>query len=147
MRINITGKSKLSRQEARAAVKFFLGRLVTKRLMKNMIVNLNFVGDGGCGYCSPIDAERYPKEFEIDINNMLSKKEQLITLAHELVHVKQYARNELTQACTGLMKWKKTLFPADFEYFDCPWEREAYALEPVLFREWKASRGVLSNLL
>ena len=53
------------------------------------------------------------------------------TLAHELVHAKQYIRRELTAKSLnlglGALKNDKSL-----EYKDLPWEKEAYGLEEEL---------------
>lgn len=42
------------------------------------------------------------------------------TLAHELVHVKQFARKELTE---NLQYWKGNDH-SDTDYWDQPWEKE-----------------------
>ena len=55
------------------------------------------------------------------------------TLAHELVHVKQYVLGELTYRTHGMV-WKKiTSAPANiFDYFETPFEIEAYGREKGL---------------
>ena len=55
----------------------------------------------------------------------------LETLAHELVHVKQYIRGELTGGIPGGLYWKGTKFELeDFrDYFDLPYEVEARGKE------------------
>lgn len=52
------------------------------------------------------------------------------TLAHELVHAKQYIRRELTNKAlvAGLAKVSE----GQCEYNDLPWEQEAYGLEEEL---------------
>jgi hypothetical protein len=56
--------------------------------------------------------------------------EQMMTLAHEFVHAKQYFRKELTSE--GGFAWKGR--SADnFQYDNQPWEREAFRLEKELF--------------
>lgn len=56
------------------------------------------------------------------------------TLAHEMVHVKQYARGQLKQYKkrngTTAYTWLGRKY--DTEYYDCPWEIEAYSKERVL---------------
>ena len=50
------------------------------------------------------------------------------TLAHEMVHVKQFARGELNESLT---KWKNKDC-SDKEYWDQPWEIEARKLQHEL---------------
>ena len=64
-------------------------------------------------------------EFEVDIKRSLRMRNMLTTLAHELVHVKQYSTGELTQE-------NKT----DIDYWDRPWEIEAHGRELGLFIRW-----------
>jgi len=52
------------------------------------------------------------------------------TLAHELVHAKQYIRRELTNK--SLVAGLSIVHKGRCEYNDLPWEEEAYALEEDL---------------
>jgi hypothetical protein len=59
--------------------------------------------------------------------------EQMITLAHELVHVKQYIRKELTyNSRTEGFIWKGRN-AAGYKYENQPWEKEAIGLSNILF--------------
>ena len=60
--------------------------------------------------------------------------EQMHTLAHELVHVKQYMRGELGYNQQGDFKWKKRN-AGGYKYENQPWEKEAVRLEKILFIE------------
>jgi len=60
--------------------------------------------------------------------------EQMQTLAHELVHVKQYMRGELGYNQHGDFKWKKRN-AGGYKYENQPWEKEAVRLEKILFIE------------
>lgn len=84
------------------------------------------------GLCGPLELVR-PREFEIDIlrQNRLS---MISTLAHELIHAKQYAYGEMCERY--IKKRMVTLWhgtdPGKLDYWDQPWEIEAYGLEPGL---------------
>jgi hypothetical protein len=53
------------------------------------------------------------------------------TLAHEMVHLKQFAMGELNDEHT---KWKSVPIDSNkLEYHDLPWEVEASSLEYILF--------------
>lgn len=58
--------------------------------------------------------------------------EMMQTLAHEMVHARQFIRGQLKN--TGGWAWKGR--KADgFEYDNQPWEKEAFRLEKKLFME------------
>lgn len=50
-------------------------------------------------------------------------------LAHEMVHIKQYLRNEI---CDNLDRWKTKRFKEEMDYLDQPWEKEAWRLQTKL---------------
>ena len=54
------------------------------------------------------------------------------TLAHELVHAKQYLRGELC----GYSMRRKGRKPRNYKYENAPWEKEAYRLEEELFNKF-----------
>ncbi len=58
-------------------------------------------------------------------------EEMMQTLAHEMVHAKQYLRREL---CGYTMAWKGRK-PRNYKYENAPWEKEAYRLEEELFNK------------
>ena len=64
-------------------------------------------------------------EYEVDIKRSLKLRDMLITLAHEMVHVKQYELGEMKQ-----------FSEAEYSYWDKPSEIEAHALESELFNSW-----------
>ncbi len=53
------------------------------------------------------------------------------TIAHEMVHCKQYFRYELN-GWSG--SWKGTK-PRNYKYDNAPWEREAYKREDELYEK------------
>ena len=70
------------------------------------------------GLCESLDK----RSFVIDValyGNWLA------TLAHELVHVKQFVRGELNESLT---RWKNKNY-ANTDYWDQPWEKEARRLQ------------------
>jgi len=83
---------------------------------------------GALGYCLELDNHR---QFEIEIDKTQSLRRLLETVAHEMVHVKQYARRELHPADDVWMG--KTYNPKKISYWDLPWEIEAHGREIGLF--------------
>lgn len=64
----------------------------------------------------------------VQINTDQSAGEIAQTLAHELVHVKQFIRKELN---ADMNRWKRDRIPEDvmIPYRSQPWEVEAYEME------------------
>lgn len=64
---------------------------------------------------------------------------QKITLAHEMIHVKQYFYGELIAHTEKDYTWKNQNFPniQRTSYHDRPWEKEAFYWEKKVFANYK----------
>ena len=60
-------------------------------------------------------------------------KEMGITLAHEMVHVKQLAKGTLKQV-NGVNYWNGRRYRKNHKYLNLPWEIEAFSKQELLFR-------------
>jgi len=56
-----------------------------------------------------------------------------VTLAHELVHVRQMAKGILKVTPRG-KKWRGKFYSRSTPYLDQPWEQEAFARQEIVFR-------------
>jgi len=56
-----------------------------------------------------------------------------VTLAHELVHVRQLAKGILKITPQG-KKWRGKFYSRRTPYLDQPWEQEAFARQEIVFR-------------
>jgi hypothetical protein len=56
-----------------------------------------------------------------------------VTLAHELVHVRQLAKGILQITPKG-KKWRGKFYSRRTPYLDQPWEQEAFARQEIVFR-------------
>ena len=145
MQVYLRNKSPvLSRKEAKFSTKFMSSLIMSRQLMENLSIYIEFTGN--CidsetgnqiqGDCIWMDDNAYPREFKIRLNSTTRKKKQLLALAHELVHVKQYASNEMKDVVRGPTntKWKKEFIREEkMDYFDLPWEIEAYGRENGMY--------------
>lgn len=99
---------------------------------------------GAYGYCLHVD-DRY---FEIEVSKDIRHRRLLETVAHEMVHVKQYARRELSEntycKVANRYKWQGETLKKTPEYWDRPWEIEAHGREVGLFIRW-AEENNLGN--
>jgi len=130
MTIRITGGTKNQKKYARSMVKFCIKTLMPRMKTLDITVKLKNP-NGAMGYCLELDDNR---TFEIEADRKLRLRKLLETIAHEMVHVKQYARRELHPVHDT---WcGKTYNPEKVSYWDLPWEIEAHGREVGLFVRW-----------
>ena len=128
--IEIIGGTAPQKKYAESMVNFCITTLMPRMKSLDVIVKLTRT-KGAMGYCLELDDNR---TFEIEIDRTLTLRKMLETLAHEIVHVKQYARRELHPSTD---KWMgKTYNPKKVSYWDLPWEIEAHGREIGLFVRW-----------
>ena len=139
MSIEISGRSKhMCKAEAKFAAGFFAQYLMGTRLAESLELDISFENLDGVadGYCHPYEVGRSPRTFEIAIDSRKQRHKQLQILAHEMVHVKQYAKNELksddpSHASFAGKAYKITASIED--YLNYPWEIEAFGREKGLY--------------
>lgn len=87
---------------------------------------------------SPIEADPRPKHYEMEIDAKLSKKQFLISLAHEIIHLKQFAKNQMRDLESKKMtRWMGDYYVEDnINYWRRPWEIEAHKGEKILYEEY-----------
>jgi hypothetical protein len=96
----------------------------------DIYIELTIPDDNLNGWCE-YDGEN----FEIEIKESLSREELIKTVAHEMVHVKQYLTGELVEErCKRI--WKG-VDHTDDTHFNYPWEIEAYKLEEILYKSFE----------
>jgi hypothetical protein len=94
------------------------------------------------GYAIPTEDEAYPRFFEIEVNKNVKLRRVLETVAHEMVHVKQFARGELYESTRlGKHRWNGKWLKKNPDYWDQPWEIEAHGREIGLFIRWAEKEG------
>ena len=135
--INIKGGSATQKKHTRTMVEFCIDMLMPR--MKTLEINVHikdFKDDNSYGYALATDDadDNRPREFDVDINKDTRLRRLLETVAHEMVHVKQYARRELHPVYN--MWCGKTYNPEKVSYWDLPWEIEAHGREVGLFIRW-----------
>ena len=159
MRLLIEGGTKTHRKHCRQFTRFFSNRFFSKELNKQISVKLKFIkkaeiayGDE-CACMEWMDNNRQPRRFTIYIYTppKVSLKYIVSTLAHEMVHVKQYVRNELvdlssTDFNSSVFKNKRYNLNR-VDYYDQPWEIEAFGRERGLTKEYLERVKLAKKLL
>ena len=148
-----------------AMTEFAMARLVPSKRLRNHVsinVHLKHHEEGGEAMLSE-DADRYrPRDFKVIIDHHQAEVDDygrtrtdtewghtiLRTLAHELVHVKQYLVGDLTWRDNGML-WKGVMFAPEYltDQLETPYEVEAYGKEKGLlvsfFVKWKEIEEVM----
>ena len=150
MKVSVLGKNdRLTKAEIRDYLDFLADMLVSSRMSKSLKITVK------CGplkkvkgFCMSVD-DAYtnkPREFLIELDTKQSKASQLKTLAHEMVHVKQYAKGELADLSRqNKVKFNKKKYSVDSFYWLQPWEIEAYGYEYGLYRMYRGIKNWKQN--
>jgi len=121
------------------AVKWYGKKLLTDRIYHSISVRIEFnneeLGKDYYAFCDWNDTNYRSKEFTITIDPNLSKRLMLMVLAHEMVHVKQYASGEMKDYLKfSRTKYRGTIYEeSELDYWDYPWEIEAHGRERGLY--------------
>ena len=131
MNVRITGGSKHQREIVYKVIEWTIKRLKLVRMSSLYIYVVLKKLRGVDGYCSMEDDTR--RMFTIEIHKNLKLRQLIMTLIHEMVHVKQFARNEMDDfRVNGRYRWKSGSVPKNVTYYDMPWEKEAIRLQEKL---------------
>ena len=130
MFIEVTGGKEYQRKRVQSIAEFCVETLMPRMRTLEVTITLK-KPKGAMGYCLELDNNR---EFELEIDKTQPLRKLLETVAHEMVHVKQFARRELHPANDTW--YGKTYNPKKVSYWDLPWEIEAHGREVGLFIRW-----------
>lgn len=119
------------------AIAYFADNLICRRLSRHLHITIRYKKTEN--YWGLTSVEGYnksgkPRHFIIEVNRFLNEREKIMTIAHEMVHVKQYAILDLNEEMTN---WRGKIVDAEkIPYIKQPWEKEAYKVGDKLFGEY-----------
>lgn len=130
-------------QEVKDAAKYFAEKLLSKSEQKGLDLEINWLyEEDDAAELLLDDDDLVPKCFTININPANPECHSIQSLAHEMVHVRQYVSGQLRQV-DGTMYWNDSLIDMKkIRYYDLPWEIEAHALEEDLFEDYLSEEVV-----
>jgi hypothetical protein len=142
MNVEIKGcKDTILREKLINATFFFANELLTSQMLPHISLNIvmkSTMRDLGCCSVTHYNSWYKPRTFQIELRRHRSYKTTLMTLAHEMVHVKQYAKGEIN---VWLNKWHKQKIDTDtVPYEQLPWEIEANTYERLLYNIYKEEK-------
>lgn len=128
-----------------------LARFTANKLMPRMAPKLSvefcfvthlFKREGVFGDVGYYEGDAVPRDFVIRLDAGINEVDLLKTTAHEMVHVKQIARNELKEMIRSpYFRFHKDYYRKTIDYFDKPWEIEAHGREEGLVVRWLEERN------
>lgn len=112
-----------------------INEILPREFKRDVEIHVRFCKiDGVMGYASVEEKD----VITIEVDNRYPSEIVAATLAHELVHAKQYIRGELNPTMTRWMKQEIPYGPRGglkIRYRQQPWEKEAFKREKEL-TEW-----------
>jgi len=120
------------------AVSFFAKELIPNTKIRNncqTIVRFNSqLKDFGSAEIQGRNTRKQPRKFLIEIHPGINTRNIISTIAHEMVHIKQYIHGETNDQ---LSVWRgKKINSEQVEYWVHPWELDAYGREIGLFTKF-----------
>ena len=128
--ISITGGTKSQRKLTERAARYMIRELLPRK--KNLVLDVSIqnIKEKAMGYCDYVERDT----FELTVHNKCSLYEYVSTIAHELTHLKQYAKGELVTKIRKVY-WKGEDM-SDVPYSKQPWEKEANRVESDLAKKF-----------
>jgi len=130
MDIQVMARNSISKGLVENCLQFFRNELKLQNSRYSLIV----VPERGMSVKDGIRGSVFklgPTVIGMSIDTALDTERLIIALAHEMIHVKQYARGQITHGKNLNSKfWMGKKFRG--HYYDLPWEVEAFSKERVL---------------
>jgi hypothetical protein len=152
MNVEVTGhRSKKFKNFIARAVEYYATLLLPKRKVPYLSVDITFknkLDDDSDGFCYDQGKDGRYHDFEIEVAKGKSVRETLMTIAHEMVHIKQFCMGELKDglvpATTSV--WKgKIINEKSTDYWDLPWEIEAFGREKGMYHRFVVQEKLDKN--
>ena len=140
MIVEVKGSTKTKRKYVEEAL-YFYEKLLFKRRLPSLTVEVELINhltknEDTNGDCIWEDSRTRPREFKIRLDSSFDLSALLETLAHEMVHVKQFALGEMIDSKTNydIITWHGEEWDSSkMDYYDYPWEIESHGRERGLF--------------
>lgn len=143
MIISITGGSAKLKDLAESITRYSAELLLDKKLINKLTVDIEFSRtllkeDGMLAEIDFDDRVHKPREFTITVDSTVPHRRIMESIAHEMVHLKQYATGEMQDTDSSeVVRWKGlNINLLQWQYWDRPWEIEAHGKELGIFIRW-----------
>jgi hypothetical protein len=128
MEFVVQSRSKKTKKWIEALVPSMISQLGLSRSRKTLLITVEKCDGMGATY--PLD----PINSYVVTINPGKLKDVGLTLAHEMVHVRQMAKGIL-KSDKGSHVWKGKKYNKRTKYLDQPWEIDAFSKQELIFRK------------
>lgn len=140
---------------SRSLAEFIMDKFFTKTKRSRMQIDIEFVEgmfdkDGHYANCVWEDEHRRGNQFTIQVDPKQKINLLLNSIAHELVHVKQWAKGEYYELIHEPKIYKfngKKVDTSKVDYWDTPWEIEAHGRAIGLVVQWARKNNLTQQNL
>jgi hypothetical protein len=125
------------------SVQFFADLLISKKMQENVGIKIRFVKKLDVYGYAEVDghnASRKPRKFIITVHSGLGARPTIETIAHEMVHVRQFVYGHINETLDKWYDLKEDFNEVD--YWFKPWEIEAHGLEAGLMTKFAISENL-----
>lgn len=123
------------KKKYRDALDFFVSTIFSHQMYRNLSVRVAFKNNldalHGLIYVEDYNSAGKPRSFVIEVNRKDPEDEIIQTLAHEVVHMRQYAYGYLNEEMSSWMGEKVN--SDKMNYFEQPWEIEAIDVGNLIY--------------
>ena len=130
MEFKVEGTSVKKRKFIEAILPSMIDQLGLTNSRRAVLVCLEKDCDGA-GMTVPVNII---DSYVVVIQSSMSIKDIGLTLAHEMVHVRQMAKGVL-KTVNGTQYWAGKRYTKRTKYLDQPWEVDAFARQEIVFRK------------
>mgnify|MGYP001207091043 FL=1 len=148
MFLNITGGTKKERALVESLTVFSGYDLMTDATADKLEIDIELINnlyktDGNLADVVYEDSNHRPKEFTIRVDKSYSLRRMLESIAHEMVHVAQFATGRWVELeNTKITRFEGKEYKKLPNYWNRPWEIEAHGREVGLFLQWVEKEGL-----
>lgn len=150
MDITVTGvRSKKTQATLKKAAEYYGSLLMNRRTAKTVVLDIvvkpKLDDPDAEGYCQFLERDVGYRLFEIELVKNVPMEELLRNLAHEMVHLKQFATGELNYNVkpAHISKWHGISVNENVvSYWDLPWEIEAHGREKGLLHRFVSKYNI-----
>ena len=123
-----------SKRRCTDAVEWFIEKYLPRHKIDIIANHRGLARENVYGWCTVMDCNYRPREFEIELHNRINPVLYLLTLFHELWHVYQHFMGNLKDKHNKRL-WRG-IDHTETDYEDQPWEIEARQMEELLYNEY-----------
>ena len=124
--------SRRNRKFVEAILPSMIAQLGLENCRKAVVIRL--ADECGTNQGLTVDLSSVAGAYMVIIKPNRNLKEIGLTLAHEMVHVRQMAKGKLKSTRSGSIVWAGKVYGKKTPYLDMPWEVQAFSQQELIFR-------------